>query len=109
VEKPLRVLSRCRRKPIQCNGNEAEEDLVCAQIHAEKDPASPDSEETLHETDSEFVPSTAECETDENSTSCASDSVSCTCTEIWDVEELPKYVSVEEATTDLEELIANQV
>jgi hypothetical protein len=82
---------------------------VCAQISAEKEPASPDSEETHHETDSEFVPSTLKCQTDDNSTSCTSDSVSYTCTEIWDVEELPNYVSVEEATTDLEELIANQV
>ena len=108
MEKPVRVLSRLRRTK-QCNGNEAEEDRVCARIPAEKEPASPDSEDTLHETDSEFVPSTSECQTDENSSSCTSDSVSCTCTEIWDVEALPKFVSVEEATTNLEDLIASRV
>ena len=109
MEKPLKLLSRLRRKPIQCNGNEAVEDLVCAQIHAEKEPESPDSADTVHGTDSDFVPGTAECQTDDNSTSCTSDSVSCACTEIWDEEELPNYVSVEEATTNLEEVIANQV
>ena len=108
VEKHVRVVSRLRRKTSQCNGNEAEEDRVYAQVPAEKDPASSNSEETLHDTDSEFVPSTGELQSNEN-TSCTSNSVSCTCTENWDAERLAEYASVEDATVDGENVIAYQV
>ena len=109
VEKPVRVVSRLRRKARKSNRNEAEEDRVCAQEPAEKEPASSNCEETLHETDSEFLPSTAELQSDEHTTPCTSNSVSCTCTENWDAEALAEYGSVEEATAVSKNLIEKQV
>lgn len=93
----LRVELKLRQKTKQGNGDEAEE------------PPSSDTQETLHETDSEFVPSAAEIQRKENNSSCTSESVTCTDTENSGAQALAEYSSEEEATSKLENLIANQV
>lgn len=97
VEMRLRVELKLRQKTKQGNGDEAEE------------PPSLDTQETCHETDSEFVPNAAEIHRTKNNSSCTSDSVTLSDTENSGAHALAEYCSEEEATSKLENLIANQV
>lgn len=97
------------RKTKHRNRDEAEEDRVSEEEPAEKEPPSSDTQDTLHETDSEFVPSAAELQSKENNSSCTSESVTCTGTENSDRQALAENSSEGEAASNLEKLIAKQV
>lgn len=105
----LRVVLKSRRKNKQSIGDEAEEDRVCEEEPAEKEPTSSDTLETLHETDSEFVPSAAELQSKEISNSCTSESITFTGTKKSDAEALEEYSSEEVAASNSPHLVANQV
>lgn len=105
----LRGKFKLRRKTKHRNRDEAEEDRVSEEEPAEKEPPSSDTQDTLHETDSEFVPSAAELQSKENNSSCTSESVTCTGTENSDRQALAENSSEGEAASNLEKLIAKQV
>jgi hypothetical protein len=73
-----------------------------------REPSSSPSKETLHETDSEFVPNDAELHTDDHNSLSTSQEVSSTGTDYLDVEALQSDASEEEASKDTENLL-NQV
>ena len=105
----MRVKFKQSRITKQGNGDEAEEDRVSEEELAEREPPSSDTQDTLHETDSEFVPSDAELQSNENNSSCTLESVTYSGTENSDAQALAEYSLEEEAASTLEKLIANQV
>jgi hypothetical protein len=77
----LRVKLKQRRIAKQGNGDEAEEDRVSEEEPVEREPPSSDTQDTLHETDSEFVPSDAELHSNKINNSSTSESVTTSGTE----------------------------
>lgn len=87
-----------RRNAKQGNGDETEEDRVSEEEPAEREPPSSDTHDTLHETDSEFIPSDAELHSNKNNNSSTSESISFSGTD-----------NSEEVADTLESMIAQQV
>jgi hypothetical protein len=93
----LRVKLKQRRIAKQ-DGDEAEEDRVSEEEPVEREPPSSDTQDTLHETNSEFVPSDAELHSNKINNSSTSESVTTSGTE-----------NSEEAAETLESLIEQHV
>lgn len=93
---------------VVCVEDEPEQKQLCSKEPVEREPSSSPSKETLHETNSEFVPSAAELETDTNSSLSTSEKTSSTRSDNSDVEASEEDASEEDAPEDIEQL-ANQV
>lgn len=81
----------------------------CEEENAKEEPPSCSTEETSGETDSEFVPNADDLQSSDSSSSCTSESVTCSGSKKQNAGALAVHVAEEEAAADLKNVIAKEV
>ena len=108
VQMHLRKVSKLRQKRKQVYGDEEEKVWDCEESPAEKEQPSSNTEETSGETDPEFVPNADELLSNDSSSSCTYERV--TCSGVENADAVPLAVHTwEEAPADLSNLTAKEV
>lgn len=105
LRKVLKLARNCRHGI----GDEEERVWDCEEDRAEKEPPSSSTEETSGETDTEFVPNADDLQRSDSSSSCTSQSVTCSGAKNPEAGALAADVAEEEAAADLKNLIPKEV